>query len=234
MNKPNTKLSEIQSLLGYNFNNLTLLKLALTPPSLGKKNNQRLEFLGDSVLGLAVSDCLYFCMTDADEGILSRIKSFLVSRKVLIQIAYELKLSETLRSLSIDFSTNKKILADVVEAIIGAIYEDGGWFCAKEFIIRFWTPIIERIQIEDIIGPKEQLQILVQSKGKQLDYRLIDERGPSHKRVFKMAVYIDGVLFGEGKGKTKKEAQKNAAKSALIKLNRKGGCNEKRKTKVTS
>ncbi len=207
---------EVQEKIGYSFKNKSLLLQALTLSCSNKKNNnQRLEFLGDSVLGFIIADYLYKNLPQAHEGILTRIKSYLVSRLVLYRIAVCVGLEKVVKLKS--GMNKRKALADTMEAIIGAVYQD-----SKDIeqvylvVISLWEKAIEEIAISDLIGPKERLQLYTQSIGWDMPvYNVLDIKGPKHKPVFIVGVYVAGKLVGEGKGSNKKSAEKMAAVSAL-------------------
>ena len=205
----------IETAIGYRFKDKSLLKQALTPSFVDKKeNNQRLEFLGDSILGLVISDFLYKSLPFAREGILTRIKSFLVSRKVLTLIGRGIGID---RLLPVREGMNRnKLIADTTEAVIGAVYKDAGIDVACEIILSLWEGIIKDISVYDLIDPKEQLQLYAQNIGAGVpEYVVLEQTGPSHKPVFKIGVYVNGRLLGIGSGHSKRTAEKRAAKKAL-------------------
>ena len=209
--------ARIEFLLGYSFHDNDLLVHAITP-SVNKckegRDNQRLEFLGDSVLGLVIAHYFYLNMPEADEGSLTRIKSYLVNRTALFRIAKKLKLREAVESIR--GGSCQKILADMVEALIGAVYLDGGMQAAYQVVIRLWEDDIKKISVSELICPKERLQIYTQSQKKgRPGYRVLNIKGPRHNLVFEVGVCIDGNMVGRGLGYSKKEAEQAAAQEAI-------------------
>ena len=217
-------ISEFERIIGYAFQNIDLLRKALTHKSYAdeigsKEYNERMEFLGDSVLASAVVDYLYHKYPDQDEGKLSQLKSQLVSRQELSRWAREISVGEYIYiSASEEQSGGRKrdsILADTIEAVIAAIYIDGGFEHARRFILKYYAKQ-RRIIITDT---KSKLQEYVQSTYKALPvYKVISESGPDHEKSFEMAVYIKKEMLGTGVGRSKKEAEQAAAKNALKQL----------------
>ncbi len=190
-------------------------------------NNERLEFLGDSVLGIVVSEYLYCHLPDKREGDLAKIKSFVVSEFVLEKIARRNRLDNFLligKGEEYSGGRNKKaILADTMEAIIGSYYLDSGFKKAKQLILRLVVP-----EIDTVLANKHEkdyktlLQEFVQKKFKTYPkYKTIKKLGPDHNRTFWIEVFINNETCGQGKGKNKKEAEQNAAKIAYKKLSKK-------------
>ncbi len=216
------KIQEFQKILGINFNNKELLKTALIHKSWsvenkGSLNNERLEFLGDSVLAVIIAEYLYTSYPNKNEGELSKLKSVLVSRQQLSKWAKEINLDKfILISTSEEASGGRKketILAGAFEALLGAIYLDCGIEKCKEFIVtKFLSKGID-IKIYDY---KSLLQEILQKEFKILpEYEIVKETGPDHDKEFECIVKIADRFLGSGKGKTKKQAQQNAAKEAL-------------------
>ncbi len=206
----------LEQRLGYCFRDKELLRLALTHPSSRQGSYQRLEFLGDSVLGLVVSEYLYLALPMAGEGILTRMKSYLVSSDVLYQIGVMLNIEEFIIHNSVSV---KKAVVDCCEAIIGAVYLDGGLDLVKELIERLWIPIIERLEVSDIVNPKELLQLYSQSSRKDNpEYKVLEILGPKHRPEFTVGVFLQSQLLGTGKGPNKKQAESMAAWDALRKI----------------
>lgn len=216
---------EFEKIAGYKFNNPNLLKTALTHTSFANEkkveSNQRLEFLGDSVIGLVIGEYLFKTYPSMPEGKLSKIKAGIVCEKGLSCVAKELGLNKTLvlgkgESMSggAERSSN---LEDAFEAVMGAIYMDSDYETVKNIILSVMKGIIhEVVENHGIEDSKTALQEYVQSKGQQsIEYVITGESGPDHAKVYNMAVYIGGEIAGEGTGKSKKDAQQNAAKSAL-------------------
>jgi len=224
-------LKDLEKKLDYKFKNRALLKEALTHPSFQKRdlknktaNNQRLEFLGDSVLDLIVTERLYCKLTSFSEGKLTKIKSVMVSKDTLAKWANHLSLGKhILLGKGEDLTGGRKklsILADCFESLLGAIYLDSGLQKAKKFI----SPLIKE-KIELIIKGKHEedfktlLQEISQKKMKCLpEYCLIKEKGPDHKKIFCIEVRLKKITYGTGDGENKKEAEQEAAKNALKKL----------------
>jgi ribonuclease-3 len=223
-------LLDFSKRLSIKFNNLSLLDLAFHHRSFSneqtgeKANNERLEFLGDSVLGMAVATYLYESMQDKPEGDLSKIKSVVVSEATLSQIALALGVDRCLilgRGEELSGGREKKaILADAVEAIIGAYYLDSGYSAAEKLVRRLIAPEIIKVQenrhIQDY---KSLLQEFCQKKYKQCpEYELLNKTGPEHDRTFFVSVHINNKVYGPETGKNKKEAEQAAAHCACLAL----------------
>ena len=220
-------LEELQSRLGYTFQNPTLLRLALTHPSVaheapgGTPHNQRLEFLGDSVLGLILTHELYSKFPGLGEGPLTKARAQMVNRDTLAEQARRVGLGEHL-ILSHGEETSggrerRSSLADGFEALIGAIYLDGGFDGAREFILRtFRDAFGELNHIPNLDNPKGELQERLQERTTEAPrYELTSVTGPDHDRIFECAVYHGGTELGRGSGKSKKAAESEAAAAAL-------------------
>lgn len=186
-----------------------------------KKDYERLEFLGDAVVDLAVSDYL-FRHKNVEEGDMTKIRASYVCENALFEYAKDLNLSDYIKvghGEEKDGGREKKvILADIFEALMGAIYLDQGYEVAKEVILNIIVPYINNPKIVFFSDYKSVLQEFVQTEKRNLVYELIDEIGPPHDRVFTMAVKIDDIVYGTGMGSSKKEAEQNAARNALSKL----------------
>lgn len=220
-------IEQLESAIGYTFSDKSFLKQALIHKSYtnesGSKHpnidcNERLEFLGDSVLSLIVSTYLYHKYPLLPEGDLSRIRSCTVSEEPLSVFASQIELGEYLKLGKGEEKSNGRnkpsITSSAFEALIAAIYLDGGIEEARKFVLRFATSHIE--QIEHIIDPKTALQQVVQQDNDAvLEYILISEEGPAHARSFTMEARLNGNVIGKGKGKSKREAEQAAAKVAL-------------------
>ena len=205
---------------------MDLLNLAFSHRSFANENpgicdnNEKLEFLGDSVLGLVVSEYLFQSLPDKAEGDLARIKSFVVSENSLALIAKNLKVDNfILIGKGEEYSggrSKKAILADCMEAIIGAYFLDSGFTPSRKFILSVLIPEINKV-LEDRHEKdyKTLLQELVQKNHKSYPrYSLVEKSGPDHDRTFRIEVRINGRTFGRGYGKNKKEAEQNAASIA--------------------
>ncbi|MEN3014319.1 MAG: ribonuclease III [Endomicrobiia bacterium] len=220
------ELEEIENKLGISFKNKELLLTSLTHKSWSVENklsinNERLEFLGDSVLSVIVAEFLYQNFIDKDEGFLSKLKSVLVSKVQIAEWSKEIMLDKYLRiSSSEEYMGGRKkdtILAGALEALLGAIYLDQGIEVVRDFVTKkFLLKSINNLKIQDY---KSVLQEIVQKEFKKLpEYKIVKETGPDHDKIFDCVVKIGDKLLGEGRGKTKKQSQQNAAKEALKKL----------------
>jgi ribonuclease-3 len=211
--------------LGHVFADPVLLELALTHRSWcaehpGHESNERLEFLGDSVLGLAVTDHLMASLPDAPEGELAKVRAAVVSAPTLARLAQQLGLGRDLRlgrgeELS-GGSTKPSILADAVEAVFGAVYLDAGWLAAREFVLRHLLP---SILAAAAAGPgghdyKTRLQELAARRFHGAPVYALSETGPDHEKIFTAVVHIDGDPLGQGEGTSKKQAEQEAARVA--------------------
>ena len=226
---PTHKPEELQEVLHYQFKNPALLRIALTHTSYSNESkvptthNERLEFLGDSVLGMVTATRLYRLYPDMPEGKLSRLRAELVCEQSLHAVALELGLGSYIR-LGHGEARNggrerPSILADAVEAIIAAIYLDGGLESAQRFILDHILTGLAEGQMHHVADYKTDLQERVQRKpGQALEYTLLSESGPDHNKSFTMNVLLNGSEIGRGTGRTKKEAEQSAAKSALERM----------------
>lgn len=185
--------------------------------------NERLEFLGDSVLGCVISSLLYRKFPDMDEGKLSLLKSFIVSRKVLAGISLEIGLGQFLvigRGEEKSGGRKKESnLANVIEALIAAIYLDGGYKSAEKWISGMFRDYINKTGVSDEYSAKNRLQEISQLKYNSLpEYKVVGETGPEHKRKYMVEVSLEGKVMGKGSGFSKKEAERNAANEAIGKI----------------
>ena len=220
------KPEELQQVLHYTFKNPALLRIALTHTSFANESkvatthNERLEFLGDAVLEIISSDFLYHNYPDVPEGQLTKLRASIVCEPTLALCTKELDLGDYLYLGRGENQTGgrkrKSILSDALEAVIGAIYLDGGFANAKEFVLKFILTDIEHKQL--FYDSKTILQEVVQGEHEQLDYRLVGESGPDHDKSFSVEVWIGEQKISEGSGHTKKAAEQEAAYHALIKL----------------
>ncbi len=215
-------------MLGYSFKDHELLLQAFRHPSYvyekedpGISDNQRLEFLGDAVISLAISHLLMESFPEMREGDLSKHRAFLVSESGLYRIALMLELGDYLLLGRGEERTNGRekpsILSDALEALIGAIYLDGDFLSASRVIARLFKPLVDEICHGRLSSDfKTELQELSQEVFQTTpDYRLVKDTGPDHDKTFYVEVYVQGGLLGKGMGKSKKEAEQNAAKEAL-------------------
>jgi len=216
--------------LGYNFHNENLLRLALTHPSVAhesgvaSEHNQRLEFLGDSVLGLVLSQKLFEKFPDVDEGVLTKSRAKLVNASSLAEHARKLNLgAHLILSCGEETSGGRErasALADTFESLLGAIFLDGGFDAAREFILReFAADFSTLAESSGIENPKGELQELLQTHSPRApEYQTVSATGPDHDRVFECVVQHEGVELARGRGKSKKAAESDAALAALKKL----------------
>lgn len=219
-------MKQLEEKIGYEFKNRALLLNALTHSSYANENraegvpsNERLEFLGDSVLGFAAAKHLYSIAPSLPEGKMTRLRAELVCEHSLYGVAKELKLGEYLRMGHGEEKNGGRerasILADATEAVIAAIFLDGGIEAALSFVERMvLSP--EAVKAHHASDYKTELQELVQRRSNQhISYELIGESGPDHCKTFTFQVCVNGLPVGEGSGRTKKEAEQQAAGRAL-------------------
>ncbi|MDJ0739000.1 MAG: ribonuclease III [Gammaproteobacteria bacterium] len=217
-------MRRLQQRIDYQFNNVELLERALTHRSLGARNNERLEFLGDAILGFAVADGLYHAAGDADEGQLSRMRAHLVKRETLAAIARDLQLGEVLKlgpgELRSGGQTRDSILADAVEAIIAAVYLDGGIDAARRLVRRLLGDrLAEPTTQTQLKDAKTRLQEYLQSMGRPLPtYQVIDIRGDAHDQTFRVVCSVGIVDDAEGEGGSRRKAEQAAARAMLTRI----------------
>ena len=225
-------IKELETAIGYRFHNITLLQNALAHSSYANErwhnslmSNERLEFLGDSILGMLVADYLYRTFPDRPEGELTRMRADMVCERALAKIAAQIGLGEHLLLGKGEEQGGGRgrdsILADAVESVIAACYLDGGMEAAKGFIDRF---VLTRVPVSGLANAdyKTALQELVQQKRNQsLVYALVGESGPDHDKVFQVELTLNGSLIGRGSGGSKKRAEQEAARVALEALQNK-------------
>jgi ribonuclease-3 len=225
-------LSDIQQRIGHTFNNAELLERALTHKSYANENrvsyhNERMEFLGDAVLSLVISEYLMTVCPDSTEGELSRLRAAVVSEPALAAVSREIGLGDYLLLGKGEDQTGGRnkdsLLADSLEALIAAVYQDAGIDSAESLVIRLFEEAIKKTSASGgSLDYKTELQERCQEQLKQLpEYRIVSETGPDHQKQFAMEVWIKGQLSGSGTGKSKKEAEQRAAKEALEKLSEK-------------
>lgn len=221
---------ELSKRIGYSFNNISHLEIALTHASFSNEsrtpteNNERQEFLGDAVLSIVVSDYLYR-HTEMDEGDLTKLRAALVCEATLSDFSNEIELGRFLRlgrgEEHMGGRKRASILADAFEALIAAIYLDGGLERAREFILPF---IKRRLLHEDTVGfrdYKTQLQEIVQKNPEEkVQYVLVQESGPDHDKRFMVEVRLNSNVIGTGEGRSKKAAEQQAAREALALMGR--------------
>ncbi len=223
-------LSDFEDIIGYKFSNKNYLRLALTHSSYANERgnnkevfNERIEFLGDAVLEMISSSYLYLSYPNMQEGELTKLRAKLVCEDALCDAARRIALGDYLYLGHGEEITNgrqrKSILSDAFEAIIGAIYLDGGIDNATTFVNKYVLDCVEeKMYVKD---SKTALQELVQSRYSfTVSYKIINETGPEHDKVFTAAAMFGDKVMGQGKGRTKKEAEKNAAYNTIKMINR--------------
>ncbi len=219
------KIEKLEQAIGYTFKDKELIKQALTHSSYAnekkhpEKCNERLEFLGDSVLSIVVSDYLYKSL-DVPEGDLTKMRASLVCEKSLHVFAQQIELGDYLMLGKGEENTGGRerssILADAFEAVIAAVYLDGGMQAASEHIMHFMPKDIKHIKHSAFDDYKTVLQEVVQKNPEEkVEYVLIGEEGPDHNKRFVVEVCLNSNVIGKGKGRSKKEAEQLAAKEAL-------------------
>lgn len=220
------EIRRAEEIVGHSFKDHALLKRALTHASLASsrlESNERLEFLGDAVLGMVVCEHLFNNYDDLLEGEMTKIKSTVVSRRVCAKIAVEIGLDELLRlgkGMSNRAALPGSVVAAVYEALIGALFIDGGMETAKRFIIGQLTPWIERAAVS---GHQSNFKSVLQQSAQQHlqqtpQYLVLDEKGPDHAKCFEVCVEIGARRFPSAWGPSKKEAEQDAALRALLEL----------------
>jgi len=221
-------IAQLEEVLGYNFEDKSLLQLALTHSSYAneirdKKSdyNERLEFLGDSVLGVIISRYVYETHMDFKEGELTKIRSKIVCESTLAECASEISLGEYMlfgkgEELT-GGRTRRSILADAFEALIAAVFLDGGFVVVEPIIFKLMKDKIRMAESGLIVDDyKTHLQELIQTKKEnRIKYELVEEKGPDHRKTFTTAVKLNNVIIGLGHGRSKKESEQEAAKVAL-------------------
>ncbi len=218
------RFTDLETRIGYQFNNVQLAIQALTHSSYGDgqrtlPDNERLEFLGDRVLGLLTAQALYDHSLDR-EGILARRLNALVRKETCAAIARQMKLGDVILMSSAEVKQGGRdktsILGDCCEALIAAIYLDGGFDAIHSFYQRFWGPIIKEVVSGSAKDPKTELQELAMSEGHNLpDYDVTGRTGPDHNPEFIIRVHVDNVGAASGTGRSKREAERAAAKALL-------------------
>ncbi len=222
-------MDSLESILGYTFRRPALLREALTHASLAyeqqrpTKDNQRLEFLGDAVLQLVLSDALYHRMPDTDEGGLTKTRASIVSTKALAKLARLLALGEFIEMGRGEEANGGRdrdsTLADVFESLLGAAFLDGGLEAASAIVHRLMADLLFNHQVnseEATQNPKGALQEMTQDVTNQLPvYQILGASGPDHEKVYEATVSWSGQLLGNGKGRSKKDAEIEAARAAI-------------------
>ncbi|TYQ13323.1 UNVERIFIED_CONTAM: ribonuclease-3 [Acetivibrio alkalicellulosi] len=222
------KIKKLESIIEYSFKDKNNIALALTHSSYANEyknqkliSNERLEFLGDTVLNMIISENIYSNYSHLSEGEMTKFRSNVICETSLARCAKKINIGEYLLLGKGEENTGGRnrisILSDAVEALIGAIYIDGGIENTKPFVLHQMGEMIdESIKGLIFMDYKTQLQeVLQKGNDKKIIYEIIDEKGPDHNKVFVSQVKVDGIAAGTGKGRTKKEAEQMAAKSAL-------------------
>ena len=222
-------VKDLENAIGYHFQNIMLLRNALTHSSYANecwhdslKSNERLEFLGDSILGMVVAEHLYLNFPNCTEGVLTKMRADMVCEQALAGVAERLDLGKHLLLGHGEEQTGGRnrasILADAVESVIAATFLDGGMAAAKAFIEKFILCNVPAAKLH-ITDFKTALQERVQQKkGQVLSYRLVSESGPDHNKSFTVEVSLNGSVVGQGSGSSKKRAEQDAARAAMESL----------------
>lgn len=219
-------IAEFESVIGYEFKDKELLRIALTHSSYANENkmpvnNERLEFLGDSVLGFVTAEYLFSEFKGRPEGELTKLRAAVVCEKSLFRFAEKISLGQYIfmgKGEEHSGGRNRpSIVSDAFEAVIAAMYIDGGFDAVRPYILGFIKDAVKREA--NFKDNKSLLQEEIQkNKGNTLVYEEIGESGPDHEKVFSFVVKLNGKVIGEGQGKSKKEAEQAAAGDALLKL----------------
>lgn len=220
-------LEECQTAIGYRFKQPDLLRAALTHASGANtrlSSNERLEFLGDSVLGLVCCEQLFQRFPDFQEGDLTKIKSVVVSRRTCARMSRQMGLGDFLflgKGMHVHHDVPASLEADVYESMVAAIYLDGGLEAARTFILRYLAPEIEHVAEGAHGGNAKSLlqQVAQREFNATPQYHLLDEKGPDHSKCFKVAAVIGRAPYPAAWGRNKKEAEQKAAENALAQIN---------------
>lgn len=225
-------MKRLEENLNYSFKNKELLKNALSHSSYANEkhsplgSNERLEFLGDAALDLIVSRHIYKKFPELPEGELSKLRASVVCEGSLAKKAREISLGNFLLLGKGEEITGGRsrdsVLADAFEAVIGAIYLDGGMECAEKYVERLMTDVVENLKSDyRLMDCKTRLQEIIQKISKEpISYAIVNEEGPDHNKVFEAQVCHEGRVLGVGKGRSKKEAEQSAASDAISKMNK--------------
>jgi len=223
-------LDALQQRLGYRFADAALLSRALTHKSFGADNNERLEFLGDAVLNLAVSGLLFGRFDRSDEGGLTRVRTHLVRQDMLHKLAVALQLPGEMRLSEAESrgggAQRPSMLADALEAIIGAVYLDGGFEPARQLVERLYGPLVAQTELEGWAkDPKTELQEWLQARRHPVPgYRIAATRGQAHDQVFVVECSVPGFkLVEQGEGRSRRAAEQDAARRVLNTLKARSG-----------
>ena len=215
---------EIERIIESEINDIEIYRIAFVHKSASKQfelpSSERLEFVGDSVLGMIIAEYLYEKYPEENEGFLTKVRTKIVSGKSLAELGKKLELEQYIlmneKAIKQEWNKNPRIVEDAVEALIGAIYLDLGLEEAKKFVIDLIENNIEEEELMEDTNFKDQLMKCIQSKGLGLpDYKIIDQTGPDHKKYFTVQVLIQGKKISEGRHRNKKNAEQAAAQRAL-------------------
>lgn len=222
---------DFSKIIGYTFKDLNILKNALTHSSYINEskqaynaNNERLEFLGDAILDAVISDYLYHRLSDVEEGQLTKLRSLVVCERSLMECATRLEIGTHLYLGKGEENSGGRnrtsILADAMEAVIGAVYLDGGWDVSVDFILRVLKDTIEDALAGKLYSDyKTELQERLQINGEvAIHYEVEKEEGPDHDKTFYVRLTANKEIIGNGQGRSKKEAEQHAAKAAIEKM----------------
>ncbi len=225
------KLVELENIISYKFKDFKYLEEALRHRSYTNSegldhiaSNERLEFLGDAVLEIIISDYLFRTYEDKNEGLLTKIRSHWVSKKVIFEIAKEMNLGDFIYLSNAEAKMGgrdrKTILSDAYESLLGAVYLDGGIAEASELVKRTMLDKINELSVfSEFENYKSDLLEFIQAnKLGELEYRLVDTTGPDHRKNFVITVFINNVEYGTGSGFSKKIAEQEAAKESILML----------------
>ncbi len=225
---------ELEEIIGVRFEDKNLLRTALThssylneaPTHVSIEDNERLEYLGDALLDFVVGEMLYRRFPDFKEGMLTDVRAALVRESTLADFARRIRLGEALYMGHGEVASGGRdrdtILCAAFEALVGAIYLDQGLEAVKEFVVPMVESALpEAVEMAALKDPKTRLQEITQARGMGTpSYEQVEEKGPEHRRTFVMAVYVGGEKLGEGEGRSKQAASREAAMAALARLER--------------
>jgi ribonuclease-3 len=227
MNTREAAVAELERRVGYEFHDRDLLERSLTHASVGDgaksvRHNERLEFLGDRVLNLCAAERLMAMDPDAREGEMSRLLASLVNYHACARAAKRCGLPDALRmsasATKVGARTSDAVLGDACEALIAALYIDGGLECARAFFLKFWEEEFARLDEPRSKDPKTQLQEWAQGRGLPLPaYEIVGRHGPDHAPCFTVSVFVEGFAPEQGEGRSRQDAEKAAAQQMLLK-----------------
>lgn len=221
----NEEIEELERRIGVSFQDRSQLRQSLrhrsVTPDSHADSNERLEFLGDSILGMVICESLFHSMPDASEGEMAKAKAYVVSESTLAEAALQLGLDQAIEIAPIEGARQRKsVLSDAYEALIAAIYLDQGFAAVRAFIQRTLSPAMQRISEDSLLDDyKSLLQVHMQASSRVTPrYRIVRETGADHDKTFMAEALLNSDVIGTGVGKSKKEAEREAARDALIRL----------------